>query len=73
MHDLRPAPHRFVGGPTSRFLSRVAHSVRQVVADPLGTYSYFRRAARPNELFLVYGPDDINALAQRSEPEHAAR
>ena len=62
MHDLRAAPDRFYGGPTQRFLSRVNWAAKEVVADPLGTYSYFRRAIRPNELFFVYEPAERHLL-----------
>lgn len=62
MHDLRAAPHRFYGGPTYRFLSRLHWAAEDVVADPLGTYSYFRRAVRPNEIFFVYEPAERHLL-----------
>ena len=62
MHDLRAAPDRFVGGPSERFLSRIKWAAKDVVADPLGTYSYFRRAIRPNELFFVYEPAERELL-----------
>ncbi len=58
MHDLRYAPQQFYGGPMNRFFSRMRWAIGQVVADPLGTYSYFRRAVRPNELFFVYEPEE---------------
>ncbi len=63
MHDLRQAPNRFVGGPTKRFLDRFRWAAQQVMADPLGTYSYFRRAVRPNELFFVYGAGELQLLS----------
>jgi LmbE family N-acetylglucosaminyl deacetylase len=62
MHDLRAAPDRFVGGPTRRFLDRINWAATQVIADPLGTYSYYRRAIRPNELFFVYEPAERDLL-----------
>jgi LmbE family N-acetylglucosaminyl deacetylase len=62
MHDLRAAPDRFVGGPTERFLGRLNSAAKQVIADPLGTYSYFRRATRPNELFFVYEANERELL-----------
>jgi len=34
-----------------------------VLRDPVGDYSYFRRAVRPNEIFFVYGPADRGAVA----------
>jgi LmbE family N-acetylglucosaminyl deacetylase len=62
MHDLRAAPEYFVGGPTRRFLGRLESAAKQVAADPSGTYSYFRRAVRPNELFFVYQPEEREFL-----------
>jgi LmbE family N-acetylglucosaminyl deacetylase len=62
MHDLRQAPNRFVGGPAKRFLDRLRWAGQQIKADPLGTYSYFRRAVRPNEIFFVYGAEELPLL-----------
>jgi LmbE family N-acetylglucosaminyl deacetylase len=62
MHDLRAAPQRSVGGPTGRFLRRLQWVLDEVTRDPLETYSYFRRAARPNELLFVYYPEDRSDL-----------
>lgn len=73
MHDLRAAPDRFVGGPTERFLSRIEWAADQVLADPLGTYSYFRRATRPNELFFVYEPAERDLLRSLIEENWESR
>lgn len=65
MHDLRAAPRRSVGGPTGRLLRRLQWAFDELIRDPFETYSYFRRAARPNELLFVYYPEDrSNLLAQ---------
>jgi len=73
MHDLRAAPDRFVGGPTERFVSRIRWAAKEVVADPLGTYSYFRRAIRPNELFFVYEPAERDLLRSSIEENRESR
>jgi LmbE family N-acetylglucosaminyl deacetylase len=62
MHDLRAAPERLTGGPAAILAGRLRQAVDLVRRDPVGDYSYFRRAVRPNELFFVYGPGDRHAL-----------
>jgi hypothetical protein len=62
MHDLRSAPRRFIGQPTRRFLERLSVVASELWREPFGTYSYYRRAVRPNELFFVYSPSDRSAL-----------
>ena len=62
MHDLRSAPRRFLGQPTMRFLDRLVVVISELWREPFGTYSYYRRAVRPNELFFVYSPDERSAL-----------
>ena len=62
MHDLRSAPRRFVGQPTRRFFERLSVVASELWREPFGTYSYYRRAVRPNELFFVYSPSDRSAL-----------
>lgn len=56
MHDLRAAPARVDSGPTGVLLQRLGQALRLVQRDPVGDYTYFRRAVRPNELFFVYPP-----------------
>lgn len=62
MHDLRAAPRRQLGAPGIRTLRNAARLVREFWADPHDYYSYFRRAVRPNELFVVIGPREVGAL-----------
>jgi LmbE family N-acetylglucosaminyl deacetylase len=54
MHDLREPPQRSVGQPTGRFFREFGQALAGVRRDPFNTYSYYRRAVRPNELFFVY-------------------
>lgn len=61
-HDLGPAPQPLVGGTSARAVRRLGGMVGDVLRDPFEAYGYFRRAARPNELFLVYGPRDREGL-----------
>lgn len=68
MHDLRAGPRVVAGGPAGRFVRRLGALFSGLRSDPLSTYSYFRRAVRPNELFFVYLPEDRAGLA-----EYAAR
>jgi LmbE family N-acetylglucosaminyl deacetylase len=63
MHDLRGPPVRLVGGPARVFADRLAQAFALVRRDPLGDYSYFRRAVRPNELFFVFPPGSRHQLA----------
>ena len=49
-------------GDAQRFLDRLRWAGQQIKADPLGTYSYFRRAVRPNEIFFVYGAEELPLL-----------
>lgn len=62
MHDLRAPPRRLTGGPAGIFAGRLREAFRLVRRDPVGDYSYFRRAVRPNELFFVYRPGERGAL-----------
>jgi LmbE family N-acetylglucosaminyl deacetylase len=62
MHDLRAPPRRLTGGPAGIFAGRLYEAFRLVQRDPVGDYSYFRRAVRPNELFFVYRPGQRDAL-----------
>jgi LmbE family N-acetylglucosaminyl deacetylase len=62
MHDLRAPPRRSVGQPTGRFFREVGQALEEVRRDPIHTYSYYRRAVRPNELFFVYAPRHREAL-----------
>jgi LmbE family N-acetylglucosaminyl deacetylase len=71
MHDLRSAPAPIIGGPLRRGLDRLARALGQFLRDPAGTYDYMRRAARPNEVFLVSRWEDREALrayVERSWP-----
>lgn len=58
MHDLRAAPRLLYGGPTPRFIAQVTAAVNGIVRDPLGTYSYYRRSVRANEIFFVVRPEN---------------
>jgi LmbE family N-acetylglucosaminyl deacetylase len=62
MHDLRAPPRRLTGGPAGILAGRLREAFNLVRRDPVGDYSYFRRAVRPNELFFVYRPDERAAL-----------
>ncbi|HUG04223.1 MAG TPA: PIG-L family deacetylase [Steroidobacteraceae bacterium] len=62
MHDLRAPPRRLTGGPAGIFAGRLREAFRLVRRDPVGDYSYFRRAVRPNELFFVYRPGERDTL-----------
>jgi LmbE family N-acetylglucosaminyl deacetylase len=62
MHDLRDEPARVLSGPAMTLLKRVAGMGADILRDPTREYSYFRRAARPNELFFVYDVSDIDAI-----------
>lgn len=63
MHDLRGPPLRLTGGPAKVFADRLRQAIDSVRRDPVGDYSYFRRAVRPNELFFVYPPESRTLLA----------
>jgi LmbE family N-acetylglucosaminyl deacetylase len=55
MHDLRAAPRAVTAeDPAGRFLQMASNALREIRRNPLGTYSYYRRAVRTNELFFVY-------------------
>jgi LmbE family N-acetylglucosaminyl deacetylase len=62
MHDLRPAPRRFFGQPTMRLIERLGVLASELWHEPFGTYSYYRRAVRPNELFFIYSPAERSSL-----------
>ena len=69
MHDLRAPPRRLTGGPAGIFAGRLREAFNLVRRDPVGDYSYFRRAVRPNELFFVYRRHDRDSLlAPVAEP-----
>ena len=63
MHDLRAPPERVTTGPAGVLAQRLRQATQLVLRDPVGDYSYFRRAVRPNEIFFVYGPADRGAVA----------
>ena len=65
MHDLRDSPWPQLGDPTLRMLRRVDRALRDLWEDPHVYYSYYRRAARPNELFFVYRAQDRRDLRER--------
>jgi hypothetical protein len=61
-HDLRAAP-RIVGtSPVRRVVGEVGRMLAGIWQDPTDTYSYMRRAPRPNELFLVRSEENAGAL-----------
>jgi LmbE family N-acetylglucosaminyl deacetylase len=62
MHDLRAAPRLLHGGPFRRFVTLVSAAVDGLRRNPLGTYSYIRRAVRTNEIFFVVRPEDRHRL-----------
>jgi LmbE family N-acetylglucosaminyl deacetylase len=68
MHDLRAAPRPLYGGVADRFLTRLGAAADSIVRDPLGTYSYLRRAVRQNEVFFVARPGDRSMVRQRAAP-----
>jgi LmbE family N-acetylglucosaminyl deacetylase len=67
MHDLRSPPRRRGSGPGAHILGRLSEVVQELWRDPTDTYSYYRRAARPNELFLTYTSNDREALVAHFE------
>jgi LmbE family N-acetylglucosaminyl deacetylase len=69
MHDLRPAPLRLTGGPATVLKDRLQQAYEVVRRDPFGDYSYFRRAVRPNELFIVYTPATRRGIDGASPPQ----
>jgi LmbE family N-acetylglucosaminyl deacetylase len=71
MHDLRPAPRPVVGGVGTRVLGRIGQAVADIARDPALEYSYFRRAARPNELFFRYATEDRQMLFHLIPPRGA--
>lgn len=74
MHDLRPAPRTITGeDPLTRLVGQAAHHLREFVGNPFGTYSYYRRAVRANELFFVYHPADRPALDRWTQREFSYR
>jgi LmbE family N-acetylglucosaminyl deacetylase len=62
MHDLRAAPRLLHGGPFPRFVTLVSAAIDGLRRNPLGTYSYIRRAVRSNEIFFVVRPQDRHRL-----------
>ena len=62
MHDLRAAPRVLQGGPFARFLTLVSAAFDGLRRNPLGTYSYIRRAVRSNEAFFVVRAHDRHRL-----------
>ena len=65
MHDLRPAPRAVTGrDPVNRFVDLAGDAIRNLWRNPLGTYSYYRRAIRENELFFVYRPDERSKISR---------
>jgi LmbE family N-acetylglucosaminyl deacetylase len=71
MHDLRAAPRRQLGEATQRELRAARRLLRDLWRDPHDYYSYFRRAARPNELFFVVGVRDRDELRASFARWHA--
>ena len=65
LHDLRPAPRYVSPSPAARVFGELGRIFAELWRDPTDSYSYLRRAARPNELFLVFTEKDIPRL--RSE------
>jgi hypothetical protein len=53
-----------------RFLERIGVVASELWREPFGTYSYYRRAVRPNELFFVYSPAERSALQAYVERAH---
>jgi LmbE family N-acetylglucosaminyl deacetylase len=64
-HDLRASPRYASSSPIRRLAGELGRTIQELWRDPTDTYSYFRRAARPNELFLVFAAEDVPRL--RSE------
>ncbi len=62
MHDLRAAPRPQGSGPIGRFTSRLLQFAFELWSDPTESYSYFRRATRPNEVFFTYPIDQREHL-----------
>jgi hypothetical protein len=63
MHDLRSAPRPITAGdPVERFFQLAMNGLYNLKRNPLGTYSYLRRATRTNELFFVYRPSDRSRI-----------
>jgi LmbE family N-acetylglucosaminyl deacetylase len=63
MHDLRAAPRSVTAeDPVARFSHLAANALRELKRNPLGTYSYFRRAVRTNELFFIYRFSDRSRI-----------
>ena len=71
MHDLRSPPQVLHGGPTERFMTLVSAAFKSVLRNPLGTYSYMRRAVRDNEIFFVVRSEDRNRLLPGPLPSPA--
>ena len=72
MHDLRASPRTQGSSPAWNFLERLAGFARELWRDPTDSYSYFRRAPRPNELFFTYSFRDrerVRAYAEHSTAE----
>lgn len=63
MHDLRAPPEPVLSGLLDGS-ARLAGTVAAVWRDPARELSFFRRAARPTELFFVYDIRDRERLQQ---------
>ena len=64
MHDLRRKPDWEVGGPSARAIRGLRSTLSAILRDPAREHSFFRRAARPNELFFVYPLGDRKAILE---------
>lgn len=54
-------------GPAAIFSDHLRQVRDLIRRDPVGDYSYFRRAVRLNELFFVYRPEDRALLRAASD------
>jgi hypothetical protein len=61
-HDLRPAPRVVGTSPVRRIAGMFGRGLRGVLQDPTDSYSYLRRAPRPNEFFLTLRSADSPSL-----------
>jgi LmbE family N-acetylglucosaminyl deacetylase len=65
MHDLRPTPRVAPVSSWDRIRGELGRTLDELRRDRADQYSYFRRAVRPNELFLVHTTADRFALVER--------